>query len=321
MFKQLKETINRKNALVIQTHDNPDHDAIATAYALQQLLIKFSLPSTICYGGSIQSAALIGAIEKLKITLHHVYNTTITDNAQIIYVDGCKESNNIAHTKGKGIAIIDHHVASLLFEANYPFADIRADYGSCSSILAGYYQEAGLPPMPSVATALMMGIMMDTAYLTRAVNTNELKAIQFLYPKADWHNGSKLLRNSLTISDIAIFNEACDNNSIDNNFCFIRLRREATPDTIGLLADFFLNIREIDFVVVIHPQGEYYKISVRSESDELSAHEILQSVIHGIGSGGGHAHMAGGVVPKKYQTHVANFQEKFLARIRANSPI
>ena len=319
MFKQLKEIISRKSHLVIQTHDNPDHDAIATAYALQQLLIKFSLHATICYGGTIQSTALIGAIHKLRIVLYHIRNTTITHDTQIICVDGCRENNNVAHSKGRSIAIIDHHAGSLPFQLKYDFSDIRAEYGACSSILSEYYQEADLPPMPNVATSLMMGIMMDTAHLTRGVYTSELSAIQFLHPKADWHQGAKLLRNSLTLSDISIFEEAFNNSTVRGNFCFVLLQSEAASDSIGLLVDFFFNIREIDFVALINPQGDHYKISVRSDSDMLPAHEILQAAIHGIGNGGGHAHMAGGLIQKSAHVRIDGLRDKFVRLIHGNN--
>lgn len=315
MFKQLKALISRKDKFIIQTHDNPDHDAVATAYALQQLLIKFSLRGEICYGGNIQSDALGAAMQRMKIFIKHIGKTTITDNTQIIYVDGCKENSNTTSSMGSSIAVIDHHGASLPFQSQYQYADIRVEYGACSSILTEYYQEAGLLPMPNVATALMMGIMMDTAYLTRGVNSTDLAAIEYLYPQADWYNGSKLLRNSLTITDISLFDEAFKSRIINGNFCFIRLQSDAAPDSVGLLADFFLNIREIDFVVVVHPHGEYYKVSVRSDKEELSAHEVLQAAIHDIGSGGGHGHMAGGLVLKKYASDITLLNSRFLQLI------
>lgn len=316
MFKNLKVLISRRDQLIIQTHDNPDHDAIATAYALQQLLVKFSLRASLCYGGTIRSSTLNQVIKKLKIDISRLNDTSITDKTQVIYVDSCKEGSNVTPSVGRSIAMIDHHTLSLPFQAQYTFADVRVEYGACSSIVSEYYQEVGLLPMPNVATALMMGIMMDTAYLTRGVNGADLAAVQYLYPQADWYNGSKLLRNSLVIADIALFREAFENKIINDNFCFILLHSDPAPDSVGLLADFFLNIQEIDFVVVAYLSDEHYRLSVRSDSEELPAHELLQAAIVGIGDGGGHEYMAGGLIDKKYQSDIEQLNDRFLKLVQ-----
>lgn len=316
MFKELKLLISRRDRLIIQTHDNPDHDAIAAAYALQQLLVKFSLQASMCYGGTIRSSTLNKVIKKLKIDISHLDDTPIDEKTQVIYVDGCREGSNVTPSVGQSIAMIDHHSLSLPSQSQYKFADVRVEYGACSSILSEYYQEVGLLPMPNVATVLMMGIMMDTAYLTRGVNSADLAAIQYLYPQADWYSGSKLLRNSLVISDIALFREAFENKLINDNFCFILLRSDSAPDSVSLLADFFLNIHEIDFVVVAYLSDKHYRLSVRSDTEELPAHELLQMAINGIGSGGGHEYMAGGLIDKASHHAVEQLNDRFLKLIQ-----
>ena len=279
---------------MIQTHNYPDHDGIAAAYALQQLFAKFSHPSTICYGGLIHSVVLQHVIKELKIAITHINDARIDATTQLIMVDGAIENGNIATSLGAPVAIIDHHEASKAFEQRYPFSDVRANYGACSTIISEYFEESGIVLSPTVATALMMGIMMDTARFTRGVHQSDIRAFARLFPLGDWQTGSRLLRNSLTLSDSYLFKEAIANRIIKDGVCFITIHSDSSPEAIGLIADFFLGLREIHFVMVVCCWGEHYKCSVRSEESALPADKMLAEALRDIGQGGGHIYMAGG---------------------------
>ena len=46
-----------------------------------------------------------------------------------------------------------------------------------------------------MATALLMGIMMDTAYMTRGVAAVDLAAFSGLFFMGDWESAAYILRN------------------------------------------------------------------------------------------------------------------------------
>ncbi len=46
-------TVSLQKPVLIQTHDFPDHDAMAAAYGLQQLLLRFNVHPRIVYRGII----------------------------------------------------------------------------------------------------------------------------------------------------------------------------------------------------------------------------------------------------------------------------
>ncbi|MDR2259299.1 MAG: hypothetical protein LBE14_09150, partial [Treponema sp.] len=58
--------------LVIQTHDFPDHDAAASAFALGRLLGRRGYAVRLLYRGVIRSFSLKTMIEKLRIPLIRV---------------------------------------------------------------------------------------------------------------------------------------------------------------------------------------------------------------------------------------------------------
>ncbi len=297
-FKQLRACVDRSRPLLIQTHDYPDHDAIASSYALQQLFAKFSHPASLCYGGIVLGSALQNAIHELKIDIQHISKAKISAETQLIMIDGSVDNGNMQVSQATPMAVIDHHASSKTFASRYLFSDIRSSYGSCSTIISEYFEEAGIAISPVVATALMIGIMMDTAHLTRGVHYSDIRAIARLYPLADWHTGSRLLRNSLSISDSQLFHEAIANRIIRESICFVALQHDTTPDVAGLIADFFLSLQEVHFVVVICCRGERFKLSIRSEDETLPADTVLASLLKDIGEGGGHIHMAGGIIAR-----------------------
>ncbi|AFG38776.1 DHH family phosphoesterase [Spirochaeta africana] len=298
-FTELLAVLDQERPVLIQAHDFPDHDAVATAFALGQLLESRGIAATLCYGGEIQSDSLREAIERLGIQIYSSYelkqNQPELVEAQIIIVDGFVGNSNMTGIPGSVVSVIDHHEPP--DTPDLPAFDIRPGYGACSTILYEYYHDEGVAVSREVATALLLGIMMDTAFMTRGVSPIDLEAFTFLFFRGDWQDASRMLKNSLSFHDLAVFREAINEVIVAEDFAFIPLKKECTPEVMALVADFFLNIREIHFVVVLQQDREDYRISVRSENPRAPAGKVIRTALEGIGSGGGHIHMGGGTIP------------------------
>ena len=101
--------LDRSRPVVIQAHDFPDHDAVASGYALRQLLRLRDIPAELCYSGRIQSNSLTEAIRMLSIPLHNSSELNLTNQTQIILVDGFVGNRNVTDLPGEVVALIDHH--------------------------------------------------------------------------------------------------------------------------------------------------------------------------------------------------------------------
>ena len=66
MKKELIQLLKGKNAY-IQTHDFPDPDALATAFALQEYLKYYGIEATICYEGKLERASAIRMLDNFGI--------------------------------------------------------------------------------------------------------------------------------------------------------------------------------------------------------------------------------------------------------------
>jgi len=307
----LLDLLDPERRVVIQTHNYPDHDAIASAFGLSALLSHFGYENIICYGEELLSHSLKVAIRVLKIPVYHWESLELSPEEQIIQVDGSFANANIATLPGHVLGVVDHHPVPEDFTV--PFGDVRDEVGSCSSIVYDYYQAAQVTPRRDVATSLLMGIMMDTSYLTRRVSQLDLDAFNRLYQVGQWDKGSFILKNSLSVSEVPAIKQALWNAEFREDFCFSYINRECAPDLMALIADDFLRYREIHFIVIASKSEKEVKLSVRSEDNRKSAGEIARKALEGIGSGGGHTHMGGGVIPLESFPGREELYERFVA--------
>ena len=309
-FDTLLAILDRDRQVVIQAHDFPDHDAVGAAYALSRLLRARDIDAVLSYGGAIQSNSLAEEIELLKIPIKAASQAGIRKDAQIIVVDGFVGNSNIAGLPGEVVGVIDHHVPPV--PPVTPFHDIREDMGSCSTIVYQYVRDAGIEIDRSVATALLVGLMMDTGFMTRGVSEYDIEAFSDLFFRGDWQTGTRLLKNSLSIRDLGLFREAINECVIAEDFCYVPLTKECTQEVMALVADFFLGLREVHFVVVVEPDREEFRMSVRSEDPERPADVIIKLALDGIGTGGGHIHMGGGSVPRDLYPGEEGLRKRFM---------
>jgi nanoRNase/pAp phosphatase (c-di-AMP/oligoRNAs hydrolase) len=295
-FAELISGLRRDRQVVIQAHDFPDHDAVGAAFGLSDLLRRHQIDSVLSYGGTIQSASLAEVINALEIPISAAQDAGIRDDAQIIVVDGFVGNSNITGLAGDVYGVIDHH--SPPEEPSTQFADIRVNFGACCTIVYDYFRETGQEISRRVATALLVGLMMDTGFMTRGVEKPDLEAFSDLFFQGDWQLGSRLLKNSLSLRDLGLFREAINACVVAGDFCYVPVTKECTQEVMALVADFFLGLQEIHFVVVVVPDREEFRLSVRSEDSSRAADVIIRRALDGIGGGGGHLHMAGGSVPR-----------------------
>ena len=302
--------LDRARPVVIQAHDFPDHDAVGAAYALAYLLRQEGIEPRLSYGGAIQSASLNEEIETLKIPIAAANEAGIADDAQIIVVDGFVGNSNISGLPGEIYGVIDHHSPPV--EPETRFHDIREGFGACCTIVYDYFTETGVKLTENVATALLIGLMMDTGFMTRGVSQPDLDAFTDLFFTGNWQMGSRLLKNSLSLRDLGLFREAINACVVAGDFCFVPVTKECTQEVMALVADFFLGLRELSFVVVVEPDREEYRLSVRSEDTSRPADVIIRKALDGIGAGGGHIHMGGGSIPRDLFPGEEGLRKRFI---------
>ena len=158
----MSELLNFRS-IVIQAHDNPDADAIASGYGLWLYFRLRGKKVRLIYGGSrpISKSNLVLMVKQLQIPIEHM--EALHDEPDLLLTVDCQYGErNVQKFSGKTIAVIDHHVA--VPEKLPALQEVRSTYGSCSTIVWDMLKEEGDNPSDNedLATALYYGLFMDT---------------------------------------------------------------------------------------------------------------------------------------------------------------
>jgi nanoRNase/pAp phosphatase (c-di-AMP/oligoRNAs hydrolase) len=301
--------------LVLQTHDFPDHDAAASVFALGELLSLRGYRVHLLYRGSVRSFSLKTMIAELKIPLTRIEEMAPGNlrAAPCIIVDGNPLNTNARPVTDNLFGVVDHHPSPGI--PHCPFVDIRTGFGSCAALAADYWEDAGLSPGRDVATALLMGIETDTDFLSRRVSRPDIDALHRLFFTGDWEFGTRVIKTSLSTADIPAIEKAVSNARFHGKMLFALISLDTTQEVISILADFFLRFREILVTVIVENQGSAGHVSVRSRDPAISAAALIREALAGIGEGGGHDYMAGGLLDLSAKTSEEELFRRFTAAL------
>jgi len=281
--------------IFIQTHNFPDPDALGSAYGLSRLLEHFHVRSTLCYDGKIDTLSTRRILQEFKIEIYSKNQLReMTEESPIILVDTQKEAGNVTDLIGDEIACIDHHPT--VTDIEYRFKDVRM-VGACCTIIAEYFQKFNIIPDKPTATALLYGIKMDTNQFTRGVTEPDIEMYAFLNPYIDEASLRTVSSNTLEFSDLSAFGAVFQTIRVFEKIGIAYIPFSCPDALIAMTSDFILSLNEVDFVIVYSKRDTGWKFSVRSEDENLDAGEIIHEALLGMGSGGGHACMAGGMIP------------------------
>ncbi|MBF9014745.1 MULTISPECIES: bifunctional oligoribonuclease/PAP phosphatase NrnA [unclassified Oceanispirochaeta] len=296
--KNLITYLNKESGrLFIQTHNFPDPDAVASAFGLKGLLDSQDIHAEIIYDGELQRDALIKMIAQLHIPIYHWKQYELIDSDRIIIVDGCKGNSNVEDLTGKEIAVIDHHKS--LTTEDVELIDIRPEYGSCSTIICEYYQELGVIPSREAASAMHIGLARDTDLYTRGMTEMDLKALTFLFPYSDLDLVNLILRNNIQLSDLDFYRKVLESLMVYKGLAVCYLPEGCPQNLMGILGDFILSLQEINFAALFANNSDAVSVSFRNNRGDKDASRIMKSFTTGIGRGGGHKEMAGGIIEKQ----------------------
>ena len=294
-FKELISNIT-SNRVYIQTHNFPDPDAIASAFGLKELLKTYNIEAIICYMGKIDRHNTRKMMELFDIKAVNTERIIdLPEDAQIILIDAQKNSGNVFDLPCENVLSIDHHLVAQSYA--YKYSDIRPNVGACASIIASYYFENNIPMTVEVATALLYGIKIDTAQLTRGVSELDIEMFSKLFFMVDKKYMNAIESGSLELEDLQAYGSAISSITVEDYVSFANTGRDCPEALIAEIADFMVAVKDVYLAVVYSVRTEGIKISIRSDKQSgCHAGQIAIEALEGIGTGGGHERMAGGYI-------------------------
>lgn len=293
-WKKLVELL-KGHKVYIQTHNYPDPDAMASGLGLQVFLKQHGVESTMCYDGKIEKLSTKRMLDVFQFEIYNIediLDMSATD--YIVTVDAQKFNANITDFIGNEVACIDHHPTFI--QCEYQYKDIRL-VGACATLVAQYFKESGTPIDSNTATALLYGMKIDTDSWSRGVTLLDIQMFEYLFPYIDEEKMKLMNKSSMELKDLRAYGAAIQNIRLYDNIGFAEIPFNCPDALVGMVSDFILDLDVVEFAVVYAKREDGLKFSIRSELKYLNAGEITAKALNGIGTGGGHAAMAGGFVP------------------------
>jgi len=314
--ERFKQLVAEREALTVLMHPNPDPDAMASATAVAALADQVDTDVTIQYPGQIRHQENRAFRTVLDLELEHIEHVTDLASEGVILVD---HNSPRGFTGAKGIlplAVVDHHPGEGTGEL---FTDVRTDYGSCSSIVAEYFEDIGAVPvsadqhasetgstyvLPSTAaTGLLYGILSDTKNLTVGAAAVDFDAASYLYPGVDQDQLDRIANPEVDAEVLEIKARAIAGRRIKGSFAVCDVGPVSNADAIPQAADEIIRLEGVTAVVIAGEKDGTIHLSGRSRDDRVHMGRVLESVTENISnaSAGGHARMGGGQISPQPQ--------------------
>ncbi|MDP1830349.1 MAG: bifunctional oligoribonuclease/PAP phosphatase NrnA [Archangium sp.] len=288
----------RQRALVL-THDNPDPDSMAAAWALATVLTeRVGVPAEIAYGGIIGRAENAAFVKTLKIPINHVEDVDLTAFDLFAVVDTQQGVGNHA-LPDSTIAdiVVDHHPVREE-EITNPFADVGGEYGATSTMLTEYLRAARIEPSPELATALYYGIKADTRDLGRQTSDPDVDCYLWLFPRIDRDLLSQIEHPKLPVRYFRLYHAAIEKARIYTTAVITDLGDVYSPDLVAEVAERLSFIEDTKWSLAFGSFRSQLFLSLRVSDRRMNAGRLIRETCASFGgSAGGHGSMAGARLP------------------------
>ncbi|MCI8600516.1 MAG: recombinase RecJ [Oscillospiraceae bacterium] len=282
--------------IVIQCHDNPDADAIASGFGVFCYLKAHGKEARLIYGGSpIGKSNLKRMVERLEIPIEYIEE--LKEKPPLLLTVDCQPGErNVKPFPAEQFAAIDHHTLRRDGLSGLWEQEVRDNYGACATIVWDMLRDEGFDVSkdPVLATALYYGLFMDTCKLQEIYHLTdramrdalELQCIDSALNEFKMYNLSteelRIVGQALAGCD---YREPCRYAVAEVEPC--------DPNLLGLISDQMIEADMVDCCIAYCMLPGGAKLSIRSCTAETRASDLAAYLC----GGGGHERKAGGFLP------------------------
>lgn len=307
----LARALEGHEKVLVYSHLNPDPDTVGAGLALQQLLQdRFGIEAMVCYRGMIGRAENRQLMRTLGRDMMHAAQVRQEEYDGAFLVDSQPDyglRGDRDHVQL--IGVIDHHPRGPGL-GGVPFVDIRQGYGSTSTILWEYLRAAGVTPSPHVATALFYGLKTDTMDLSRRASPADLDAHHGLQHHIDRTALCRIENPPLTSEYFQKLVAALGRAVAYRTVVLTEIGKMPYADMVAEVADRIIMLEGMEWAVCFGTIEQRLYLSVRGNTLEQDAGQVVKEALGDLGVGGGHDRMAAGRVELAEDT-----EEEYVARV------
>lgn len=291
------EWMRGKGRVLIVAHDNPDPDSLASAMALKHLILKKTGQTvTIAFGGIIGRGENRVMVRELEVDAVQLDTLDLDDYGVVCMVDTQPGTGNNSYPADRPVhVVIDHHPLREI-STSCRWSDIRTEYGACATILVEYLLAQNVSFGTKLATILLYAIKSETQDLGREGVKADREAYLHLLPLANNRILFAITHPKVPREYFFSYNKAMENSRIYDGVLVFNLYDIDNPDIVAEMADFLLRMDGIEIVLGMGRYGETEVLSLRTQTHEVMAGELIRKVVDGMGTAGGHHKTAGGQI-------------------------
>ncbi|MBI5597306.1 MAG: DHH family phosphoesterase [Elusimicrobia bacterium] len=281
--------------MTVLTHDHPDPDALASAWALALVAHKTAGTKVrIRYGGIVGRRENRTMLEKLDVPAYPLKAGDL-DAGLVALVDTQPPFRNNRFPfpkRRRPDIVIDHHPRSPDTQARLAIIDTSA--GATTTILAEALVAAGVRVTGRLATAIVYGIGSETQNLGRETSPRDAAAYTSFLPKANLNFLWRITNPRRPASFFSNLARGIRGTFTWKDVIGVHLRELPTPDRVAQMADFLLTHEGMRWSIVTGRYAGRLHVSLRTTSENTHAGRVLRGVLGGGNRAGGHRMIAGG---------------------------
>ena len=285
------------NRILVLPHNDPDPDAIASAYALRHLLsAQLNASVEIVYRGIIGRAENKALVHYLGRPLRLLNDKDLRPPVAVALVDTQPGAGNVSLPPEIPVAaVFDHHFRRAETDAA-AFADVRPNAGATATILAGYLFDAGITLTQRMATALFYGIKTDTMGLARGATKADVAAYFDLQPHIDVEALGEIERAQVPAEYFRTLADTLHTVKVFGYLVVGYVGPMTRPDLAAEMADLLLRLDGTQWVICLGVYEAMLVLAVRTRIRPGKAGQLAQAMVANRGTAGGHGSMAGGQI-------------------------
>ncbi|MEW5721609.1 MAG: DHH family phosphoesterase [Thermodesulfobacteriota bacterium] len=270
-----------------------DPDAISSAMALKRLLWRRAASVHVARTNVIKRPDNLALVSYLKIHMSPYAEVKLEEFTKLAMVDSQPHHHQVLAGRRFDL-VIDHHP---LGPQSAVFCDVRPDYGATAAIMTEYLRAAKIAPSRKLATALFYGIKTDTSDFVRQGQIEDMRAFRWLFPRISQNMVSKIENAEITRSALKYFHRALDRVRIRKDTALIYLDRVDNPDTLVMIADFFMKVHDINRSIAAGLFKDHLVVIFRVVGPRKNAGRMATEALSEFGPAGGHRSMARAELP------------------------
>ena len=300
---------------------NADPDAMASALALKRILARRVTSVGLAYVNELSRPDNLAMMRLLRIPMKKLIPTLSAQYDRFALVDS-QPHHHPDFAPFEFSIVIDHHPILEDHQPDFPFHEIRPDYGSNSSLMTEYLYNMGLRPGKLLATALVYGIKTDTQSFEREFHDADIKAFKYLTKFYNPNLLHKITRSEFRVEWLKYFSQAFRKMRILGNGLTAFLGAVDSPDILVILADFFMRVHGLSWVLVSGLHDDKLVAVFRGDGMRRDMGKFAQGLFGDVGSAGGHRSMARAEIPLENigNQHAQQFILERLAKKRKKIP-